>query len=229
MNWFIPREFKGFKSRIDAGRQLAGHFSTIFRNRRDVDVLFVSPNSVPIAFEVARGIQAACLDVFLVRDIQVPGSAGLSIGYVTSGDFRRIENMVARHLGISEGMADSSADWEISRLKTEERYLRGQRQRIPLTGRTAIIIDDGFSPSSTLLKAVTAVRSLGASKVVLGIPVLLSSRLNSLRTKVDLIVSVNPERQKITEHAWYGTFGEIKNDQVRLHLLPWRDDQRLAA
>ena len=60
-----------FRDRREAGRLLAQKL-TAYANRPDVVVLALPRGGVPVAYEVARALNAP-LDVFVVRKLGVPG------------------------------------------------------------------------------------------------------------------------------------------------------------
>ena len=66
-----------FRDRREAGRLLAQKL-TAYANRPDVVVLALPRGGVPVAFEVARALNAP-LDVFVVRKLGVPGYEELAM------------------------------------------------------------------------------------------------------------------------------------------------------
>lgn len=62
---------KIFNNRKDAGQFLAGKLAQ-YRNRNDVVVLGLPRGGVPVAYEVAKALNAP-LDIFLVKNLGVPG------------------------------------------------------------------------------------------------------------------------------------------------------------
>ena len=60
-----------FRNRTEAGRQLATYLKK-YANRSDVLVIGLPRGGVPVAFEVAKAINAP-LDICLVRKLGVPG------------------------------------------------------------------------------------------------------------------------------------------------------------
>ena len=58
--------------------------STDYAGRPDVLVLALPRGGVPVAFEVARALEAP-LDVFVVRKLGVPGHEELAMGAIASG------------------------------------------------------------------------------------------------------------------------------------------------
>ena len=75
-----------FRNRREAGRLLAAKLAA-YANRPDVLVLALPRGGVPVAYEVARALNAP-LDVFLVRKLGVPGHEELAMGAIATGGVR---------------------------------------------------------------------------------------------------------------------------------------------
>src|SRR5258706_16171323 len=75
-----------FHDRSEAGRLLAAKLGA-YANRPDVLVLALPRGGVPVAYEVARALNAP-LDVFLVRKLGVPGHEELAMGAIATGGVR---------------------------------------------------------------------------------------------------------------------------------------------
>ena len=75
-----------FRDRRDAGRQLARALAA-YAGRPDVSVLALPRGGVPVAYEVARALDAP-LDVVLVRKLGVPGREELAFGALAPGGVR---------------------------------------------------------------------------------------------------------------------------------------------
>src|SRR6266403_911066 len=97
-----------FRDRIDAGRQLAARLRE-YANRPDVLVLGLPRGGVPVAYEVARALNAP-LDVFLVRKLGVPGHEELGMGAIATGGVRVVHEGIVRELGISRETIDLVSD-----------------------------------------------------------------------------------------------------------------------
>ena len=84
-----------FRDRAEAGQKLAQKLKA-YANRQDVLVLGLPRGGVPVAFEVAKALNAS-LDIFLVRKLGVPGQEEFAMGadrawwrsYTQSGNNRR--------------------------------------------------------------------------------------------------------------------------------------------
>jgi putative phosphoribosyl transferase len=74
--------------RQQAGRLLAAQLVS-YANRPDVLVLALERGGVPVAFEVARGLDAP-LDLFVVHCLSVPGRADLANGARPVSSYRKM-------------------------------------------------------------------------------------------------------------------------------------------
>src|SRR6187549_981163 len=99
----VPR----FRDRADAGRALAGEL-TEFAGRSDVIVLGLPRGGVPVAYEVARALDAP-LDVFLVRKLGLPGHPEFAMGAIASGGVRVLNDEVVRLYRIPEQAVEAIA------------------------------------------------------------------------------------------------------------------------
>ena len=75
-----------FANRAEAGLKLASKL-TAYANYPNLLVLALPRGGVPIAYEVARALQAP-LDVFLVRKLGVPWNEELAMGAIATGGVR---------------------------------------------------------------------------------------------------------------------------------------------
>ncbi len=92
-----------FIDRGDAGRRLA---SRLARLRGQVVVAGLARGGVPVAFEVARALDAP-LDVIVVRKLGVPYEPGLAVGAIGENGVRVINHDVMRLSGINAAQLDT--------------------------------------------------------------------------------------------------------------------------
>jgi len=158
-----------FKDRIEAGQLLAKKLDA-YANRQDVVVLALPRGGVPVAFEVARALNAP-LDIFLVRKLGVPGHEELAMGAIANGDVRVMNKYVVQSLGISERLINEVAAREQKELKRREKLYRGEDKPLDLRGRTVILVDDGLATGSTMGAAVGAIKRQKPSQIIVAAPV----------------------------------------------------------
>jgi len=157
-----------FLDRADAGRRLAGKL--LHLRGADVAVLGLPRGGIPVAYEVARALGAA-LDVIVVRKIGLPSQPELAMGAIGEDGVRIINRSVVIGERITEHEFMQVEERERAEVERRARRFRGDRPRTPLTGRTAVIVDDGIATGSTARAACEVARAHGAARVVLAVPV----------------------------------------------------------
>ena len=99
-----------FRDRVEAGQLLAERLVK-YANRDDVLVLGLPRGGLPVAFEVARALNAP-LDAFVVRKLGVPGQEELAMGAIATGGVRVLNEDVVRSLQTPEEIIDEMAGRE---------------------------------------------------------------------------------------------------------------------
>src|SRR5256885_1997082 len=172
-----------FRDRHHAGQMLA-ELLRQYANRDDVIVLALPRGGVPVAFEVAQALHAP-LDVFLVRKLGLPGQEELAMGAIASGGVLVLNDDVVRALQIPDDVIDTAAAEEQEELERRERIYRGERPPPDVHGHTVILVDDGLATGSSIRAALTALRRLGPSRIVVAVPIAAAQTCEELRAEVD--------------------------------------------
>jgi putative phosphoribosyl transferase len=188
-----------FKDRTDAGRQLARALAA-YHDRKPV-ILALPRGGVIVAAEVASAF-AAPLDLILVRKIGVPQQPELAMGAVVDGGaplIVRNEDVIAL-ANVSESEFKAVCDSELAEIERRRARYLGDRQRVDIAGRTAIIIDDGIATGATVRAAMRATRLRKPAKLVLAVPVAPTDTITQLRTEADDVVCLE-------QHEFFGAIG----------------------
>ena len=159
---------KLFDDRVDAGRQLAQRLDSF--DGQDVVVLGLPRGGVPVAFEVAKALQAP-LDVLVVRKLGVPFQPELAFGAIGEDGVRVLNDDVVRAARLDGDDMDAVERKQRIELRRRAQRFRRGRDRISLTGRIAVIVDDGIATGATAKAACQVARAHGASRVVLAVPI----------------------------------------------------------
>lgn len=157
-----------FVDRADAGRRLAAQLS--YLRDEPVVVLGLPRGGVPVAYEIATALGAP-LDVVVVRKLGVPFQPELGMGAIGEDGARVVNPEVVRMAGVTERQIAEVEARERAELERRARRFRGDRPRVPLTGRTAVVVDDGIATGSTARAACEVARAHGASSVMLAVPI----------------------------------------------------------
>lgn len=158
----------GFFDRVDAGRRLALLLEHL--RGQDVVVLGLPRGGVPVAFEVARHLGAP-LDVIVVRKLGIPYQPEVAMGAIGEGGFRFLDRDMAARATVGADEVRAVETSERAALEARVDRLRWGRERISLTGRIAVVVDDGIATGATAHVACDVARHLGAARVVLAVPV----------------------------------------------------------
>ena len=200
-----------FADRIDAGRRLARRLSA-FRGR-DAVVLALPRGGVPVGYEVARALGAP-LDVILVRKLGVPYQPELGLGAIGEGGVRILNPRVVRMAGVPPDDIAAVEKRERAELERRATRYRGQRPRVPVEGRIAIVVDDGIATGSTARAACQVARALGAARVVLAAPVAPASTADELRDAADEIVLLDTPEEFWAIGQFYQDFAQVTDEAV---------------
>ncbi|MEO5921619.1 MAG: phosphoribosyltransferase family protein [Pseudolysinimonas sp.] len=176
-------------------------------------VLGLPRGGLPVARAVADAL-AAPLDVLVVRKLGAPGHAEYAIGAIGPGGIRVIDQEAAAAVGAT---ADSLADierQEAAELVRRESRFRAGRAPLDLAGRTAIIVDDGVATGATAGVACRAARALGASRVILAVPVAPAAWVTRLGDAADAYVAVETPRHFWAVGQHYRDFRQTSDEEV---------------
>lgn len=202
-----------FTDRRDGGRQLADALAG-YRDRDDVLVLGLPRGGVPVAYEVARALQAP-LDVFVVRKLGAPGHEELAMGAIASGGARVLNRRVVDAYGVSEDDVQRVAEREGIELARREQAYRGERPPPDIEGRTVILVDDGLATGATMRAAILALREHGAERVVAAVPVSSVETCAAFEDLVDEMVCARTPDPFFAVGVWYEDFSATSDDEVR--------------
>lgn len=213
-----------FVDRIDAGRRLAARLEHL----RDDDLVVVGlpRGGVPVAAEVAEHLGAP-LDVIVVRKLGVPQQPELGMGAIGEGGVRVINDDVVRGVGVTAADLALVAAREGVELDRRARRFRGERPRIPLNGRTVVVVDDGIATGSTARAACQIVRAQGAARVVLAVPVAPPNWTVGLRDDADELVCLATPQPFFAIGEWYNDFSQTSDEEVAACLQ--RARERVAS
>jgi putative phosphoribosyl transferase len=202
-----------FRDRRVAGRALAERVEEVVSSGEEPVVLALPRGGVPVAFEVAITLDAP-LDVIVVRKLGVPSQPELAMGAIGEDGVRVLNPEVIRHLRIPEAALQAVEARERAELHRRAHQFRGDAAMISLTGRTAVVVDDGLATGSTARAALQVARAHGARRVVLAVPVAPQETLEELAPVADAEVCVASPRPFVAIGQWYQDFRQTTDAEV---------------
>ncbi|GIZ53941.1 phosphoribosyltransferase [Noviherbaspirillum aridicola] len=206
-------DYPPFADRRDAGRQLAAAL-THLRTEQPV-VLALPRGGVPVAHEVALALQAP-MDVLLVRKIGAPGFAELGLGAVVEGDPHQVvlNGDLVKRLDVPAGYLQAEEQRQLREIARRREVYCGGRSRMPVRGRTAIVVDDGIATGGTMAAALRALAQEGAGRLIFAVPVAAPSTLDMLGGQADDAVCLlaPPDFQSVGQ--FYEDFAQTTDEEV---------------
>lgn len=202
-----------FKDRSEAGRKLAQALAR-YIDQRPV-ILALPRGGVPVAAEVAAALKAP-LDLILVRKIGVPFEPELAMGAVVDGGAPIVvrNEDVIQSAGIDEAQFKAVCDGELAEIERRRQQYLGSRERIDVTGRTAIIIDDGIATGATTRAALRATRMRNPKKLILAVPVAPTESLAAMREEADEVVCLEDHELFGAIGFYYRDFRQVADQEV---------------
>ncbi len=199
-----------FVDRADAGWRLAERLEA-YRGL-DVVVLGLPRGGIPVAYQVACALDVP-LDVVVVRKLGVPFQPEVAMGAIGEDGICVLDRDLIDRARVTEDELTEVLRREQDVLAQRlARYRRG-RDRVDLRGRTAIVVDDGVATGSTARAACRIARGLGASRVVLAVPVGPPDTLGHV-PEADAVVAVDEPEDFRAVGFHYQDFTPTSDDEV---------------
>jgi putative phosphoribosyl transferase len=188
-----------FANRRVAGRDLAARVVAL--DLREPVVLGLPRGGVPVAYEIAAALGAP-LDVIVVRKLGVPAQPELAMGAIGEDGVRVLNDDVLAQMRVDRAALAAVERAEHQELKRRVARYRGDRARVAVKDRDAIVVDDGIATGATVRAACQVVRAQGASRVVVAAPVAPPHSIATLLDVADdvVVVSAPGSLRAIGEH-----------------------------
>ena len=169
-----------FHDRAAAGRVLAPAVAAL--RLEDPVVVGVARGGIAVAVEVARELAAPVTAV----DVERVNAAGLRLGGVTPNGPSYVRE--------DHGVADDAVEAAIERARIAAAAVQARLEHDPtsVTGRAAVVVDDGAITGLTLAAACRWARADGAAHVVAATPLAHVDGLARLEREADAVVCPHP-------------------------------------
>lgn len=200
-----------FADRADAGRLLAHRVAPLSRDH--LVVLGLPRGGVPVAYEIADALGVP-LDIIVVRKLGVPYQPELAMGAIGEDGVRIVNADIVRHAGVSAYELAAVEARERAELQRRAASFRGDRERVPLVGCTALIVDDGIATGSTVRAACEVARAHGAALVIVAAPVAPPSTIASLRDAADHVIVLHSPESFSSIGEFYDDFAQTTDAEV---------------
>lgn len=210
-----------FSNRIAAGYKLVPRLEQ-YRQQEGI-VLAVPRGGVPVAYVVAKEL---CLPLSLVltKKIGHPKNEEYAIGAASLTD-----SFVIPHADVSPDYITAAITRIRARLKEMYRIYLGDRQPVPISGKTVIVIDDGIATGNTLLATVKMLRKEQPARIVVAAPVASKEAFLKLSKEADEVIVLHIPEIFRGVGAFYEDFNQVTDQQVIHYLQKLREEYNRRA
>lgn len=214
-----------FRDRQEAGERL-GEFlaSAIAARGEDVVVLAIPRGGVIVADPVARALSAP-LDVIVPRKLGAPDNPELAIGAVALADGEEITVVDPESLAwlrIGPDYVAAEAERQRREIQRREEAYRQGRAPLSVTGRTAVLVDDGVATGLTARAALAAVARHKPKEAVLAVPVAPPETVREFERLGLRLLALETPSPFGAVGRFYDDFRPIEDDEVQAVLAAAR-------
>ena len=209
-----------FENRQDAGRQLAAALSEY--KEQSVVVLAIPNGGVLVAMEVASALKAG-LDLIICRKIPLPLTPEAGFAAIADDGTLFLNEDVVRRIGLTRQQIEYEANKVRVEIKQRSLLYKRDWPLVKLSGRTVIIIDDGFASGITMMAAVESVRHRRPREIVAAAPCASAMAVKQLEKIADKVATVTTGYMpRFAVADFYRYWYDISDDEVVRYLREWR-------
>ena len=181
------------------------------------------PNGgVPLAIEVAKYLNAE-MDIIVCRKLALPMNSAGGLGAVADDGSTIINQDVADRDGISAEQIEHELGQIKANIKQRILSYRGDSLPARLTGKTAIIVDDGLASGITMTVAIASVRHRRPREIVAAVPLASMTGFKRAASAADRVVACAVSSQSEFFLAdFYRNWRDISDKEVVYALQQWR-------
>jgi len=177
-----------FTDRVDAAEWLVPMLKDHAGRADEAAVLGIPAGGVPVALVLADRLGLP-FDLIFVRKLHFPDNPESGFGAVSEHGVLVLNEQLAAYLDAPT--IARVVELEKQALRKRIKALRGPRAPLDLTGRAAIIADDGLASGFTMLVAIREARERGAEKVIVAVPTASAGAAELVAKEADEVVIAN--------------------------------------
>lgn len=201
-----------FENRVDAGERLVPMLES-YRGAADTIVLGLPRGGVVVALQVSLALDLP-LDVWVTRKLGAPLNPELAIGSIDSDGELLLDHNTARLYEVSERYIREEVEIQQQEVKRRYERYRGEAKAPDVSGKTAIIVDDGVATGYTIMAAIGSVKRNGAAKTVCAVPVASPRVVSRLEQMADEVNCLSTPSYFSAVGEFYRNFSQVNDDEV---------------
>jgi predicted phosphoribosyltransferase len=198
-----------FKNRVDAGQRLAE--ALIGYKEEDLIVYALPRGGIVLGYEISKCLHAP-LDLIITRKIGYPGNEECAVCAVAE-DGHMICDSSAMSMIDSQWIRENAIKEMEEAKRRRMTYLKG-RPPLAVSGKIAIIVDDGAATGLTLMLAIQELKHNNPKKIVVAVPVSSQTAAMKIQQEADELVVLDTPANFYAVGAHYENFPQLTDDEV---------------
>ncbi|MDD5436705.1 MAG: phosphoribosyltransferase family protein [Candidatus Omnitrophica bacterium] len=207
----LAKSEEAFRDRQEAGRFLGRALGRV--RGKDVVVLGIPRGGLVVAREAAS-ILGADLDMILSRKLGSPRNPELAIGAISETGRVFLDETIVAHTGAGEAYIKEEAKRQSAEIGRRSGIFRKVLPKVPLSGKTAIIVDDGLATGATMQAALFTARQEKPSKLIAAVPVASDEALDRIAGYCDEVICLRLPSFFGAVGSFYSSFGQTTDEEV---------------
>jgi len=205
---------KMFKNRNQAGKTLAKKLTQEVTFEKDKTIVV----SLPRGGVVIGAIVAALVDLphqaLITKKISLPSNPELAIGATASSQKSLFLNKkLINQLGVQPEELKKAITDTRRKIKAVEEKLN-LTDKLKLKGKTVIVIDDGAATGATMFSAIRKVKSAGADRIIVSLPVAPPDTVQKLKQRADNVIVAEQPQLFFSVSQFYEDFPQVEWEEV---------------
>ncbi len=206
-----------YVDRADAGRRIAADVASALPDGRAADdvplVLGIPRGGVVVAYQIADYLSAD-LDLALARKIGAPNNPELAIGAIGETGDAVLAHDLIRELAVTSEYLDEAISTARRELARRAEEYRRDSEPPNVTGRLAIVVDDGIATGATLRATLGTIRQQLPALLICAVPVGAPRSVDAIAGEVDVMVCPLRPRWFRAVGEWYDSFTQTTDAEV---------------
>jgi putative phosphoribosyl transferase len=206
-----------FSDRQEAGQMLANELAML---SLPAPVILALPRGgVPVAAEVATMLKAP-LDLIIVRKVGAPGNPELAVAAIVDGDPPDVvlNREIVETYNLDDAALATLVKRERPELQRRRTLYRGSRSPLSITGKTAVLVDDGAATGTTMKVAIRALKRRSPLAIVVALPVAPPETVAELSHEADRVVCLAQPLHFRALSYYYRNFEQLDDNDVLVAL-----------
>lgn len=200
-----------FHNRIEAGNLLAERLA---ENRYSSMIVLGIPRGGVILGDIVAKKLGADFDIVIPRKLGAPENEELAIGAVMEDGTVYINRYIVNALRIPENYIQNERLRQVAEIRRRSTAYRKHDLSYKITGKNAIIVDDGIATGATVIASARWARKHHPSTLTIAVPVAPSQTVDVLEQESDSVIVLHTPHDFGSVGQFYEEFGPVSDDQV---------------